>query len=49
MLRTKSIVLATGVEWRRLEIGSIDRFVGSGVYYGAARSDAGRPRETMCI
>lgn len=41
VLRTKSIVLATGVEWRRLEIGSIDRFVGSGVYYGAARSDAG--------
>jgi thioredoxin reductase (NADPH) len=41
VLRTKSIVLAMGVEWRRLEVDSIDRFVGSGVYYGAARSDAG--------
>ena len=41
VLRTRSIVLATGVEWRRLELDSVDRFVGSGVYYGAARSDAG--------
>ena len=41
VLRTRSIVLAMGVEWRRLEVDSIDRFVGSGVYYGAARSDAG--------
>ncbi len=40
VLRTKSIVLAMGVEWRRLRVDSIDRFVGSGVYYGAARSDA---------
>ena len=41
VLRTRSIVLAMGVEWRRLELDSVDRFVGSGVYYGAARSDAG--------
>src|SRR4051794_10331027 len=40
VLRTRSIILATGVEWRRLEVDSVDRFVGSGVYYGAARSDA---------
>jgi thioredoxin reductase (NADPH) len=40
VLRTGSIVLAMGVEWRRLEVDSVDRFVGSGVYYGAARSDA---------
>ena len=40
VLRTRSIVLAMGVEWRRLEVDSVDRFVGSGVYYGAARSDA---------
>jgi thioredoxin reductase (NADPH) len=40
VIRTKSIVLAMGVEWRRLEVDSVDRFVGSGVYYGAARSDA---------
>ncbi len=41
VLRTKSIVLAMGVEWRRLTVDSIDRFVGAGVYYGAAPSDAG--------
>ncbi len=40
VLRTRSIILAMGVEWRRLEVDSVDRFVG-GVYYGAARSDAG--------
>ena len=27
--------------WRRIAIDSLDRFIGSGVYYGAARSDAG--------
>lgn len=41
VLRTRSIVLATGVQWRRLPVESIDRFVGAGVYYGAAPSDAG--------
>ncbi len=40
VLRTKAIVLAMGVEWRRLALDSIGRFVGSGVYYGAAPSDA---------
>ena len=40
VLRTRTIVLAMGVEWRRLQVDSVDRFVGSGVYYGAARSDA---------
>jgi thioredoxin reductase (NADPH) len=41
VLWTRSIVLATGVEWRRIENDSLDRLVGSGAYYGAARSDAG--------
>ncbi len=40
VLRTRSVILAMGVEWRRLAIESVDRFVGAGVYYGAARSDA---------
>lgn len=40
VVRARSIVLAMGVAWRRLPIDSIDRLVGSGVYYGAARSDA---------
>lgn len=41
LLRTRAIILATGVEWRRLALDSIDRFIGAGVYYGAAPSDAG--------
>jgi thioredoxin reductase (NADPH) len=40
VIRTRTIVLAMGVEWRRLDIDSVDRFVGAGVNYGAARSDA---------
>ncbi|MDT5094736.1 MAG: thioredoxin reductase [Mycobacterium sp.] len=40
VLHTRAIVLAMGVEWRRLQLDSIDRFVGAGVYYGAAPSDA---------
>ncbi len=34
------MIIASGVEWRRLGSGSVDRLLGSGVYYGAARSDA---------
>ena len=50
VLRTKSIILATGVEWRRLRVDSVDRFVGSGgFYYGAARGETPLwHRETMC-
>ncbi len=40
-LKTKAIILASGVDWRRIQIDTIDRFIGCGVYYGAARSDAG--------
>lgn len=40
VIRTRAIVLAMGVEWRRLDVDSVQRFVGAGVYYGAARSDA---------
>jgi len=36
----RSIVLATGVAWRTLAIEGIDRFVGAGVFYGAARTEA---------
>ena len=49
VLRSKSIFLAMGVDWRRIEIDSVDRFIGSGVYYGAARSDAGLAQGNECI
>jgi thioredoxin reductase (NADPH) len=40
VIRTRSVLLATGVDWRRLVVPDIDRFLGCGVYYGAARSEA---------
>ena len=41
VLRARTIILATGVTWRRLSIDGFDRLIGKGVYYGAARSEAG--------
>ncbi len=41
-VRTRAIILATGVEWRRLEFPGMERLVGRGVYYGAARTEAMR-------
>lgn len=38
---TKAVVLATGVDWRRLEAEGIDRLRGRGVLYGASRMEAG--------
>ncbi|KRC63003.1 pyridine nucleotide-disulfide oxidoreductase [Agromyces sp. Root81] len=40
VLRAPVVIVATGVAWRSLPVPGIDRFRGSGVYYGAARSDA---------
>ena len=40
VLQTRAIILALGVTWRRLEIESLERLVGRGVYYGASRSEA---------
>ncbi|MDQ0372535.1 FAD-dependent oxidoreductase [Cellulomonas humilata] len=37
----KVVLLTSGVEWRHVPLAAIDRFVGNGVYYGAARSDSG--------
>ena len=39
-LRAPVVIAATGVEWRTLPVPAVDRFLGNGVYYGAARSDA---------
>jgi thioredoxin reductase (NADPH) len=36
----QTAVLATGVDWRRLEADGIDRLQGKGVLYGAARTEA---------
>jgi thioredoxin reductase (NADPH) len=40
IVRGRTIILATGVTWRRLAIDGFDRLIGKGIYYGAARSEA---------
>jgi thioredoxin reductase (NADPH) len=39
-IETRSIVIATGVAWRELEVVGADAMVGRGIYYGAARTEA---------
>jgi thioredoxin reductase (NADPH) len=40
VVQARTIILATGVTWRRLAIEGSDRLIGKGIYYGAARSEA---------
>jgi thioredoxin reductase (NADPH) len=40
VIRARTLILATGVSWRRLAVEGFDRFIGKGIYYGAARSEA---------
>jgi thioredoxin reductase (NADPH) len=39
-LRSRTLLVASGVDWRRLEVPGIDACLGSGVYYGAGPSEA---------
>ncbi len=39
-IRTRSVVLATGVAWRKLATPGVDACVGRGVFYGASRGEA---------
>src|SRR5450755_1209322 len=39
-VETRSVVIASGVAWRELEVVGADRMVGRGIYYGAARTEA---------
>ena len=38
---TRTVILATGVDWRRLEAEGTERLMGRGVLYGASRNEAG--------
>jgi thioredoxin reductase (NADPH) len=40
VLRGRTIIVACGVSWRRLEVEGFDRLTGKGIFYGAARSEA---------
>ena len=39
-VRSRSMLVASGVEWRRLEVPGLDDLLGAGVYYGAGPSEA---------
>jgi thioredoxin reductase (NADPH) len=39
-VRSRAVVIATGVSYRRLDIPSLDTLTGAGVFYGAATSEA---------
>ena len=42
-IHSKAIVIATGVDFKKLEIPGLDTFAGAGVYYGAAAVRPGLP------
>jgi thioredoxin reductase (NADPH) len=39
-VNARSVVLASGVTWRELDVPGADALVGRGIYYGAARTEA---------
>jgi thioredoxin reductase (NADPH) len=39
-LRCHVVLLATGVQWRRLDVPGLDRLIGAGVYYGGTVAEA---------
>jgi thioredoxin reductase (NADPH) len=40
VVRTRSVLAASGVDWRRLDVDGLDELLGAGVYYGAGPSEA---------
>jgi thioredoxin reductase (NADPH) len=39
-ISARAVVIAVGVTWRRLQVPALDSLMGSGVFYGAAASEA---------
>ena len=40
IVHATTVILATGVDWRKISAEGIDRFIGRGVVYGGAKADA---------
>jgi thioredoxin reductase (NADPH) len=40
VVRARTVILATGVTWRRLDIAGCDRLIGRGIHYGASRGES---------
>jgi thioredoxin reductase (NADPH) len=49
-LQAPVVVVATGVDWRTLDVPGVASYLGHGVYYGAARSDSALAKgQDICI
>jgi thioredoxin reductase (NADPH) len=48
---SRTVVITTGVDYRKLEVKGIENFTGAGVYYGAAMTEAAacRDKDVFCI
>jgi thioredoxin reductase (NADPH) len=46
-IKTKTVLIATGVSYRELEIEGIQRFTGAGVYYGSVITEAHACKNTQ--
>lgn len=44
-LAAHSVVIAAGVQWRRLDVPGMDHLTGAGIYYGAAITEAASCRD----
>ena len=41
-LRARAVIVASGVEWRRLEVPGVEELLGRGIFFGGGRSEAAR-------
>jgi thioredoxin reductase (NADPH) len=48
-IEARTVIVATGVTWRRIEIPALDVLLGAGVFYGAALSDAAGAEKTRAF
>ena len=46
-VKTKAVVIATGVQYRKLNAPGVENFTGRGVYYGAAMTEANACRDQI--
>lgn len=44
-ISSQAVVIASGVQWRKLDVDGIDRLVGAGIYYGASMNEAAACRD----
>ncbi|MCJ8211669.1 FAD-dependent oxidoreductase [Mucilaginibacter sp. RS28] len=39
-IKSRAVIITTGVDYRKLEVTGVDKFTGAGIYYGAAMTEA---------